>query len=66
MELVNDANPFITTSRFDDLLCDNLSNKSNNIRTDDNPSDSLENTTPNLEIRKNLDDKFDDFNNINI
>jgi hypothetical protein len=66
MEFINESNTFIRrTSRFDYLLCDNLSNESNNIRTNDNLSDSLQNTTTNLDIIKNDDErKKDDFNNI--
>jgi len=69
MELMNDPNPFIrTTARFDALLlCDNLSNKSNNIRTSDNLSDSLQNTAANLDVSKNDDERNnDDINNIPI
>lgn len=59
MELINESNTFIrTTNRLDDLLCDNLSNKSNNIRTNNNLSDSLQNTATNLDVIKN-----GDFNN---
>jgi hypothetical protein len=69
MEFINDTNPFITTTaRFDDLLlCNNLSNKSNNIRTSDDLSDSLQNTASNLDVSKNDDERNnDDINNIPI
>ena len=69
MEFINDTNPFITTTtRFDDLLlCNNLSNKSNNIRTSDDLSDSLQNTAANLDVSKNDDERNnDDINNIPI
>ena len=69
MEFINDTNPFITTTaRFDNLLlCNNLSNKSNNIRTSDDLSDSLQNTTANLDVSKNDDEgNNDDINNIPI
>ena len=69
MEFINDTNPFITTTaRFDELLlCNNLSNKSNNIRTSDDLSDSLQNTAANLDVSKNDDERNnDDINNIPI
>ena len=69
MEFINDTNPFITTTaRFDDLLlCNNLSNKSNNIRTSDDLSDSLQNTAAKLDGSKNDDERNnDDINNIPI
>ena len=69
MEFINDTNPFITTTaRFDNLLlCNNLSNKSNNIRTSDDLSDSLQNTAANLDVSKNDDERNnDDINNIPI
>jgi len=66
MELVNDGNLFIrSTDKFIGTLCDNLDNMSSDIRTSNNLYDSLENTTTNLEIGKNVDEK-NDINNINI
>jgi len=65
---INGTNSFIrSTSKFDDMLCDNLSNKSNNIRTSDDLSDSLQNTAAILDVSKNDDERNnDDNNNINI
>ena len=68
MELINESNPFIrTTAKFGDILCDNISNISNDIRTTDNLSDSLPNTGTNFDVRKNVDERNnDDVNNINV
>lgn len=66
MELMNDTNPFIRTiSKFDNLLCDNISSISNDTRTSNNLYDSVENSAANLDTSKDDDDKFND-NNINI
>jgi len=56
MEFINDANTFIRTpTRFDDLLCDNISDNSNDVRTSDNLSNTLQNTATNLDVSKNGD-----------
>jgi hypothetical protein len=56
MEFNNDTNHIIrTTKRCNDILCDNIPNKSNSIRTSDIIYDSLQNTTPNLDVIKNDD-----------
>lgn len=66
MESVNDGNLFIrSTDKFIGTLCDNIDNMSSDIRTSNNLYDLLENTTTNLEIGKNVDEK-NDINNINI
>lgn len=61
---INGTNSFIrSTSKFDDMLCDNLFNKSNIIRTSDNLSDSLQNTAAILDVSKNDDERNNDDNN---
>ena len=63
---INDANSFIrTSSKFDNIMCDNIYNQSNDNRTRDNISDSFQNTTANLDVSKNDNDKIDN-NNIPI
>lgn len=65
MRTINVTTSFIrTTSRFDDMLFNDISNISNNIRTSDNISNSLQNTATDLDISKSDDEKNNDDNNI--
>lgn len=64
MELINAPNTFIKkTLGIDNMLCNNISNIQNTTKL----SDSLQNTSTNLDVSKNNDErKNDDITNISI
>lgn len=60
---INGTNSFIrSTSKFDDMLCDNIPNNINDIRTGVTLSDTFQNTTTNLDTNKDTNERNDDIN----
>jgi len=62
------TNDTITFNRdkFDVMLYNNISGISNNIRRNDNISNTLQDTTRNLEVSKNDNEEGDDINDISV